>query len=187
MKKALVVLSIVFIAIAAWFVFLSVDADNRDQEASNVPVITVMEILHASDLQEGVKQAVKQNNDEEIQYWLQQASEVGDAANLAADDLEYLRSRAAKDYVVFNAKRQLFNEEFETHYYALESIEGLKAKYPEAQDLFARADALLEKRDAIIQQIAVTIAGNDSPSDAVTKEAREQWLQQASAVPVNSR
>ena len=109
------------------------------------------------------------------------------AANLAAADLDYLRSRAAKDYVVFNAKRQLFNEEFETHYYALESIDSLKAKYPEAQDLFARADALLEKRDAIIQQIAVTIAGNDAPSDAVLKEAREQWLQQANAVSVNSR
>ena len=187
MKKALVVLSIVLLAIAAWFVFLSVDADNRDQDAASVPVITVMEILHASDLQEGVKQAVNRNNDEEIQYWLQQALDVAEAANLAADDLEYLRSSAAKDYVVFNAKRQLFNEEFETHYYALESIDSLKAKYPEAQDLFARADALLEKRDAIIQQIAVTIAGNDAPSDAVLKEAREQWLQQANAVPVNSR
>ena len=120
MKKALVVLSVVVIAIAGWFVFLSVDADNRDQAASAVPVITVMEILHASDLQAGIKQAVKQNNDAQIDYWLGQANEVAEAASLSEDDLEYLNSKAARDYVVFNAKRQLFNEEFEQHYYALE-------------------------------------------------------------------
>jgi len=185
-KKALVVLSVVVVAIAGWFVFLSVDADNRDQAASAVPVITVMEILHASDLQVGIKQAVKQNNDAQIDYWLEQANEVAEAASLSEDDLEYLNSKAAKDYVVFNAKRQLFNEEFEQHYYALEKIDGLKQKYPEAKDLFARADALLEKRDAIIEQIAIAIAGDDSPSDAVMKEAKQQWLTQAKASSTNS-
>lgn len=186
MKKALVVLSVVVIAIAGWFVFLSVDADNRDQAASAVPVITVMEILHASDLQVGIKQAVKQNNDEKIDDWLEQANEVAEAASLSKDDLEYLNSKAAKDYVVFNAKRQLFNEEFEQHYYALEQIDGLKEKYPEAKDLFARADALLEKRDAIIEQIAIAIAGDDSPSDAAMKEAKQQWLKQAKTSSTSS-
>jgi hypothetical protein len=139
-----------------------------------------MEILHASDLQEGVKQAVKDGNIEVVDSWMIQAREVGQAANLSSEDMDYLNSETAKDYVIFNAKRQLYNEAFEARYYALEEVETLKEQYPEAKDLFARTDALIEKRDAIIQQIAVAISGSEQPDEAALKEAREQWLAQAS-------
>ena len=179
MKKALVVLVIIVAATFSWFAYLSVDADNRDQDAAQVPLITVMEILHASDLQAGVKQAVKNGNEEDIDAWMAQAREVGQAANLSPEDMEYLNSETAKDYVVFNAKRQLYNEAFEARYYALEEVETLKEQYPEAKDLFARTDALIEKRDAIIQQIAVAISGSEQPDEAALEEARKQWLAQA--------
>ncbi len=180
MKKALVVLAIIVAATLSWFAYLSLDADKRDQDAAQVPLITVMEILHASDLQEGVKQAVKDGNIEVVDSWMVQAREVGQAANLSSEDMDYLNSETAKDYVVFNAKRQLYNEAFEARYYALEEVETLKEQYPEAKDLFARTDALIEKRDAIIQQIAVAISGSEQPDEAALKEAREQWLAQAS-------
>ncbi len=179
MKKALVVLAIIVAATFSWFAYLSLDADKRGQDAAQVPLITVMEILHASDLQEGVKQAVKDGNIEVVDSWMVQAREVGQAANLSSEDMEYLNSETAKDYVVFNAKRQLYNEAFEARYYALEEVETLKEQYPEAKDLFARTDALIEKRDAIIQQIAVAIAGSEQPDVAALEEARKQWLAQA--------
>ena len=62
----------------------------------------------------------------------------------------------------------------------LQEVETLKEQYPEAKDLFPRTDALIEKRDAIIQQIAVAISGSEQPDEAALKEAREQWLAQAS-------
>ncbi|PXW77179.1 hypothetical protein BZA03_101645 [Alteromonas sp. I10] len=179
MKKALVVLAIIVAATFSWFAYLSLDADKRDQDAAQVPLITVMEILHASDLQAGVKQAVKNGNEEEIDAWMSQAREVGQAANLSPEDMDYLSSETAEDYVVFNAKRQLYNEAFEARYYALEDVDVLKEQYPEAKDLFARTDALIEKRDAIIQQIAVAISGNEQPDEAALEEARKQWLAQA--------
>ena len=179
MKKALVVLAVVIAAVFSWFTYLSLDADQRDQNAAEVPLITVMEILHASDLQEGVKQAVKNNNAEQVDSWMEQAREVGQAAKLSSEDMDYLNSETAKDYVIFNAKRQLYNEAFEARYYALEEVETLKEQYPEAKDLFARTDALIEKRDAIIQQIAVAISGSEQPDEAALEEARKQWLAQA--------
>ena len=180
MKKALVVLAVVIVAVFSWFTYLSLDADQRDQSAAEVPLITVMEILHASDLQEGVKQAVKNNNAEQVDSWMEQAREVGQAAKLSSEDMDYLASETAKDYVVFNAKRQLYNEAFEARYYALEDVKSLKAQYPEAKDLFPRTDALIEKRDAIIQQIAVAISGSEQPDEAALQEARKQWLAKSS-------
>ena len=179
MKKALVVLAIIVAATFSWVAYLSLDADKRDQDAAQVPLITVMEILHASDLQEGVKQAVKDGNIEVVDSWMIQAREVGLAANLSSEDMDYLNSETAKDYVIFNAKRQLYNEAFEARYYALEEVETLKEQYPEGKDLFALTDALIEKRDAIIQQIAVAISGSEQPDVAALEEARKQWLAQA--------
>lgn len=179
MKKALVVLVLVVISSLSWLVNLSLDADKRDQQAAQVPLVTVMEILHASDLQAGIKQAVKQNDYGAVDEWMTKALEVAQVANLSAEDLIYLQSETAKDYVIFNANRQLYNEAFERRYYTLEETESLKALYPQAKDLFPRTDALIEKRDAIIEQIAVALSGSEPPSEDAMAEARQQWLQQA--------
>jgi len=44
-KKALVVLIFIAITLAGWFIYLSSEANTRDEQASEVPLITVMEIL----------------------------------------------------------------------------------------------------------------------------------------------
>ncbi|WDT87703.1 hypothetical protein [Alteromonas sp. 009811495] len=179
MKKALVIVVAIVVAALSWFAYLSSDADKRDQQAAEVPLITVMEILHASDLQAGVKTAVKEKNTQAIEQWLEQAVNVGEAANLSKQDLDYLKSETAKDYVVFNAKRQLYNEAFEARYYSLEEVESLKQQYPEAKDLFPRTDALIEKRDAIIEQMAKTLSGSNTVDDLSLNKAKQQWREQA--------
>ncbi|WP_338517204.1 hypothetical protein [Alteromonas gracilis] len=179
MKKALVIFVVAVFAVLAWIVYLSSEADKRDQEAAKVPLITVMEILHASDLQQGIKQAVENKNEGAVDEWMKQAIAVSEAANLSKQDLDYLMSETAKDYVVFNAKRQLFNEAFEARYYSLEEVESLKQQYPEAKDLFARTDVLIRKRDAIIEQIAKTLSGSNTVDDVSLNKARQQWREQA--------
>jgi hypothetical protein len=181
--KALLIIVAVFtcivFAIAGWFVYLAEDTDQRDQASAQVPVITLMEILHASDLQAGVKEAVKNGDKDAINQWMEQAQVVAEAGHLAQTHIEYLDSQQAYDYVVFNAKRQLFNEAFEARYYALEDMGNLKDEYPEAYDLFERTEALLEKRDAIIVQMAQALSGTNPPSDAALNEAKQRWLARA--------
>jgi hypothetical protein len=181
--KALLIIVAVFtcivFAIAGWFVYLAEDTNQRDQASAQVPVITLMEILHASDLQAGVKEAVKNGDKDAINQWMEQAQVVAEAGHLAQTHIEYLDSQQAYDYVVFNAKRQLFNEAFEARYYALEDMGNLKDEYPEAYDLFERTEALLEKRDAIIVQMAQALSGTNPPSDAALNEAKQRWLARA--------
>ena len=84
-----------------------------------------------------------------------QAREVGQAASLSSEDMDYLGQKLRK-ITLYSMLKALYNEAFEARYYALKG-ETLKEQYPEAKDLFARTDALIEKRDAIIQQIAVSL------------------------------
>ncbi len=171
MKKAGLLVGLVAVCVIGYFIYLS----DTSSESAPVPVITVMDILHATDLQAGIKQAVEDNDDDALSSWMEKAAHVGEQAGLAADDMAYLNSSRAVDYVKFNAKRSLFNDEFEQRYYALEEIESLKSAYPEANDLFPKVDALIEKRDQIITQIAATLSPGQTPGDAEISEARRLW------------
>lgn len=181
MKKALVVLTLFAVVLIGWFTYLSDNAFNDQAESTPIPVITVMDILHASDLQAGVKEAVKSNDTKAIDTWVEEAIRVAKAASLSQEDIGYLSSPQAHDYLIFNAKRQLFNDAFEAKYYALEDINELKEQFPEAHDLFERAEQLVEKRDAIIFQIATALSNKDTPDEADLEEAKNQWLLRAQA------
>ncbi len=175
MKKIIVVVAIIAVVILGRFVLLSQTASRTPQKP--VPVISVMDILHASDLAQGIKQAVENNDDAAINQWLAKAVDVAKAAELGQDDIDYLQSRQAKEYVKFTARRALFNDAFEQRFYALEGIDDLKETYPEARDLFGNADNLIKKRDAIIESIAVTLAGGGEPTEQDRQQAREMWQQ----------
>ncbi|RDV27490.1 hypothetical protein DXV75_05535 [Alteromonas aestuariivivens] len=172
MKKLIIALSLFGLALTGWFVYLS---QQSAESVARVPVITVMDILHASDLQEGVKEAVKKQDDKAVKEWLDKALYVAEEAELARSDIEYLGSVQAEEYVIFNANRALFNEAFEQRYYRLEGMDDLKTQYPQAKDLFAKAEALLAKRDSIVENIATTLANGDAPGKAEIQQAKRMW------------
>lgn len=171
MKKLIAAFAILVVAIAGWFVYLSHSSNTQSQ----VPVITVMDILHASDLQEGIKSAVENKDQKAFEEWLGKAKEVARQAALPESDLHYLESSQAEEYLRFNASRALFNDAFEQRFYRLEGIGDLKAQYPQARDLFPQAEALLVKRDAIVKSIATTLANGDDPSQEDMEKARQMW------------
>ncbi|MEG3766435.1 hypothetical protein [Alteromonas sp. 14N.309.X.WAT.G.H12] len=175
MKKAGIILTSLVCLVGGYLIYLSYISSHHEEEA--VVPFTVMDILHATDLENGIKEAVKQDNDQAISDWLEKAEDVAEQVGLPDSDLDYLRSSQAKNYVIFNAKRQLFNEEFEQAYYALEGIDGIKQRYPEAKDLFDRAETLLKKRDQIIEQIALTLSNGQTPDEEDLSAARALWQQ----------
>lgn len=142
-----------------------------------VPVITLQDILEASDLLAGVKLAVKQHDKATIKQWLEKATTLAKEAGLGQEDINYLQSDLAVNYLEFHAKRSLFNDAVEQTYYSLEDIEPLKVQYPEAQDLFVKAEQLIAARNAIIQQIANELAAGKNTDEQTLAAARQLWKQ----------
>lgn len=173
MKKALFFSGVIILVISGWFVYLSKSAGP--QINATQPVITVMDILHASDLTKGVKKAVREGDDEALNDWLEKAIEVARQAGLPQEDVDYLRSERAVSYVRFNARRALFNDAFEKRFYALQDMGELETQYPEAANLFEDAKALLKKRDDIIEQIALTLTGGAKPTEEDMENAKTLW------------
>lgn len=178
--KAIVALIIaVLVGGLIWFSFLAGEssAPTVIPDTETLPVISRQQILHATDLVAGVKKAVAQNNDAEIDKWLNKAIELAKTAELAQQDISYLQSEAAKNYVIFHAKRSLFNDKFEQAYYAIEDIEPLKTDYPQAQDLFDKADKLIMTRNQLIQQLAAELSKGQVVTDQHLQEAKKRWQQ----------
>lgn len=173
MKKILIVILIVGVAVGGRLLYLSQQEDKQAQ--APVPVITAMDILHASDLKAGVKKAVSKGDQNAIDEWMQKAVHVAEEAGLSDGDLDWLTSGQAEDYVVFNAKRALFNDAFEQRFLTLKEIDDLKQQYPEAKSLFPKAESLIEKRNQIIYSIAQALANGKEPSNQELAEAREVW------------
>ncbi|WP_137167307.1 hypothetical protein [Salinimonas lutimaris] len=176
MKKLLIALGAIIVVTAGYLAWLSHDSASDTSQAP-APVITTDDILNASDLADGVKQAVANGNENAIDEWLAKGQDVAEQAGLSERDIQYLTSDKARDYVTFNAKRALFNEAFEQRFVALQPIDDLKTQYPEAKSFFSHADKLIKKRDQIIRQIAQTLAQGNDVSAEDKQAARQLWQQ----------
>ena len=176
-KKIIIVIGLILLAVAGFWQFNGYDepATAEYDEAELVSMAFRQQILHASDPVSGMATAVKNNDQAAIEQWQQKAVEVAKAAELTDSDITFISSEKGRDYLVFHAKRALFNEAFEQHYYELKGIAALKTKYPEARDLFAEAGRLIAARDAIIMDIAGELSDTETPDEADIKQAKALW------------
>lgn len=175
--KVLVAAVIVMLAGLGWWYLQQPGPGAPTPVHESVPVISRQDILGASDLVAGVKLAVKQQDSAALRQWLEKATALAIEAGLPEEDIHYLQSDMALNYLEFHAKRTLFQDAVEQAYYALYDIEPLKIEYPEAQDLFAKTDKLIADRDQIIQQIASELAQGAKPDDPSLEAARQLWKQ----------
>lgn len=180
LKKIIVVAGVIALAILAYWQLSKTPAPDEYNEQALQSMAFRQQILHASDLIAGVADAVKAGDKAKIHEWQQKAIEVAKVAELETGDIEFISSEEGRDYLLFHAKRRLFNQAFETKYYALEDIDELKKQYPQAKDLFAEADRLIAARDAIIIEIASELSEQSPPDEATIEQAKRMWQERFS-------
>jgi hypothetical protein len=182
-----VLLSIVFICAVVGVIWFAQQANApiEHQPQNFQPAISRHDILTATDLVAGIKLAVSNNDQNAIESWINKGVELAEAAKLNEEDIQYLQSDLAKNFLIFQAKRELFNDEIQSAYYKIEDISSIKAQYPEAQDLFVKVDKLIKDRNDIIQKVALEMADGKPVNDVLLKAAAENWKQQFSQQPPN--
>lgn len=164
---------------ALLFAFVSVITFSPTLLANNQPTQTTIsrdDILNTHDLITGVKHAVSTGDLDAINQWQHKAAEVAKAAGLTQADIDYIQSAYVKNYLVFSAKRSLFNDAVEQAYYTLGDITQIKQRYPEASDLFSQADQLIRERDNLIHNIAKELANGNPVTDKIIQQAKSQFM-----------
>lgn len=143
------------------------------------PLIGMTDVLNNPEFKEGIQQAVRENDEALMADLQDKAIEIAQVAGFNDSQMKLLEGEQGKNYLSFNAKRQLFMQAFSLAYKQLDDIEPLKKRYPEARDLFAKADELIAKREADLIAAAKELAGSESDYQGYLEQAREQWRQAA--------
>lgn len=157
--------------------------DTEPLKSKATPTNTVLsysylDILENAEFRTEMQNAVRNYDLAKAQKLQDKAIEIALAAQLPAEELNLIKGERGLGYMQFLAKRQLFLAGFERRYKQLDGINDIKALYPEAKDLFARSDRLIEQRDVEIKAIAIELA-NGAPIDDYLYLAKQQWLQAA--------
>ena len=137
----------------------SSNANNADSTNSAVSVdaalpissLTAMDLLNVEEVINSAYAAVRYANDDALLTLHQRLIDTATQININPDELDFIRSEQALQFMRFRAKRAWFKQEVELRYYTLKSLDGLLAQFPEAKgELYHQSVKLIIDRDLII-------------------------------------
>lgn len=152
----------------------SSSAAVQENDNTMPPLLTLGELLNASDFQTGIKQSVINDDKESLRNWQEQLLAVANEVHLAPREISLISGEQGLVYIEFEAKKQLFNDEFIERFMNFESIDDLIQKYPYLSGVHKRALSLIASRDIAIERAAVLLT-EEGVDGNVTQKARAQW------------
>lgn len=174
LSKSLALFLAVVLILGSLWLFQDNTRQSNTAQTPAEPSISYLDILNHPEFEVGVINALRENNQNEIKRLQARAVEIGILANLSVDEMSLLQGDRGLKFIQFNAKRKMFMDDFSYLYNQLLPIDKLKESYPEAADLFARADKLIAQRDQNILQTAKQLAGTED-YQLYLLQARQQW------------
>lgn len=165
------------IALALGFgIFLGIENwPLADKYEPAYAALSHFDLLDASDVMTVAKHSIIDDDTERLHSKLDEVISVAKAMPLKPQSIDFLQSPQAKDYIVFQAKRAIFDDLLEAYFKNLQDIEALKRRFPEAQDKFAQADRMISQRDALLKQISEELEQAGMDAETSTKRATQLW------------
>ena len=152
----------------------SISITTEKDVAVAVPLLTLDELLNASDFQAGIRQAVINDDRVSLKDWQGQLLAVAKEVHLSLHDVNLISGERGLVFIEFEAKKQLFNDEFIERFITFESIDELIQKYPYLTGVHERALSLIAARDAAIIR-ATAMLSEDGLQGDLNQKARTQW------------
>jgi hypothetical protein len=147
----------------------------EDEPPQAISQISFLDILDNPEFNQKMSEAVLENDIAAMEVLQNRAIEIANVAGLESSQMELLVGERGLHFIVFRVKRQLFADLFSEHYMQLKPISELKLRFPEAQDLFTRADQLIQERDESIKRIAIELS-SEANYQGHLQQAKKQWL-----------
>lgn len=149
--------------------------DRLSTAKSCTALLTLSELFGADDVQEGIKRAVQNKDNKALLFWQEQLLNAGKEVCLSQRDLNIISGEQGLMFIEFEAKKQLFHEEFVLRLVNFEKIDDLVSKYPFLKHLHQRAYNLISERDDAVQRAAKMLREEGFSGDAM-QEARLRWV-----------
>lgn len=151
------------------------DLIPKDQVNSQaLPLLTLNELLNASDVKQGLSLASSNNDDALLIEWQGMLLQAADEVNLKESEKHLLKGEQGLNYLAFQGMKSNYQAAFQRAFVAFEDVEDVYRAYPAFQDLHERSSRLVEQRDALIESVADELKQQDFDGDA-HEEAKRKW------------
>ncbi|MDM7861107.1 hypothetical protein QTP81_10910 [Alteromonas sp. ASW11-36] len=149
---------------------------TQQENVSNfdTPQLTIEQLLTASDVEQGIVRAFKNNDMDALERWQERILAAARQVGYEDPQLVFLDGQRGLDYLQFQAKRRMFLQAVEQAYYLGEAFEPLAGRYPEAADLFPKTQQLFANRNATLEAMTEALL-------EANRESNEEPLSYAQA------
>lgn len=151
--------------------------DMQSKEA--VPLLSLQELMNASDVTFGLSQAAKKKDKDALVYWQNELLEAADEVNLLASERKLIAGQQGLIFLEFQGMKTNYKQEFEAAFFDFGDVEAVYAKYPAFENAHAQSRELVLKRDQLINTVAKELTRQSFDGD-VLQEAQRQWQNYAS-------
>lgn len=146
--------------------------DMADSRA--IPLLTLSELLSASDVKVGLSTAAANNDEELLLEWQKTLLAAAQEVNLLDNEKNLIEGDQGLNYLAFQGMKLNYQTAFHKAFVSFEDLDEVYKAYPAFQDLHQRSSQLVEQRDALIEAVAKDLQSQNFDGDAYA-EAKRQW------------
>ncbi|MFT5283354.1 MAG: hypothetical protein ACJA0G_000041 [Kangiellaceae bacterium] len=156
-----------------------VDIQKMSDDASyttteNSPLLTLQELLGASDVKQALAQAAAAKDINALTLWQETLLSAASEVNLAPRDRALIAGEQGLRYLEFQGIKTNYQSAFEDAFVEFEDVSKVYQDYPAFENLHKSSMTLVTQRDELVAKVAQELEASGFEGNAV-EEARRQW------------
>lgn len=143
-------------------------------DAQNTPLLSLAELLNASDVKQALAEAAANNDEEGLRIWQQTLLAAGEEVELTDNELALISGKQGLKYLAFVGMKINYQTAFERAFLEFEDVDKVYADYPAFEDLHKQSIKLVKQRDELVRKVTEELESSGYEGNAEL-EARRQW------------
>ncbi|MGQ8365797.1 hypothetical protein [Glaciecola sp. 1036] len=140
------------------------------------PLLTLSELLSATDVKDGLASAAETNDQMLLKQWQDRLLQAADEVYLLESEKKLLEGEQGIIFLSFQGMKVNYQRDFEQAFFNFGDVEQVYLDYPAFESLHGKSQDLVEQRDNLISNATEKLKQNGFQGDAEA-EAKRQWQQ----------
>jgi hypothetical protein len=133
------------------------------------------ELLNADDVKQSLAQASAEKDQQALILWQERLLEAAEQVDLRPEERKLISGEQGLVYLEFQGMKTNYQSAFEKAFFDFADVEAVYEQYPAFENLHEASRDLVDKRDALISNIAAALMQDGLSEKDARTEARRQW------------
>jgi hypothetical protein len=153
---------------------VSAKATNTNIESDNLPLLSLSELLNASDVKQALAEAAANNDQETLLMWQENLLDAADEVNVLSKERKLISGAQGLQYLKYQGMKTNYQAAFKRAFIDFEDVDKVYSEYPAFINLHKRSSELVKQRDDLVAKVTEELEANGFEGNAF-EEAKRQW------------